>query len=565
MPDFEVTSPDGKTFIVSAPEGATQDQALAYAKEQHAAAPAPASGPPVGRLRSVAQGLGDMAYGGAQLMAHTFGGFEQNPIVRGVGRALGMETNTPAQIDEKVTARESDYQAKRKAAGEDGIDGYRMLGNAAASLPLAAVLPVGATLGGAVAAGAVGGAVTGALEPVTGGDYWQGKKNQLLASTAGGAALGPAGLVAGRMIAPRVAPAVRTLDDAGVKLTPGQIVGGTAQRLEDAAQSIPVVGDAIKGARRQGLESFNRSAANEALEPIGATVGAATPAGREMAQETGDQISGAYQRAYSQAQPFGPDAQFAQDIQQLGQQFLTPASRNIFAKVLQNDVISRIQAGGGQIDAEAFQAIKQELGNRARQFSASQEPHNRELADAFGGVLEAMHGLMARSNPQTAPLLRQADAAFARNVRVEGAAGRVGSPDGVFTPAQLSGAVRAADGSVRHNAYARGNALMQDLSDAGKSVLPSTVPDSGTGLRTTMNALALGGAAYLDPTTATIGAGIMAAYTSPAQRFMQRALLAPRAAGVTAAGEAVAGSGGVLGGVVANEWGRPLPNRLLQD
>lgn len=33
MPDFEVTSPDGRKFIVTAPPGATQDQILAYAKE----------------------------------------------------------------------------------------------------------------------------------------------------------------------------------------------------------------------------------------------------------------------------------------------------------------------------------------------------------------------------------------------------------------------------------------------------------------------------------------------------------------------------------------------------
>ena len=34
MPKFEVTSPEGKTFEVNAPEGATQEQALAYAKQE---------------------------------------------------------------------------------------------------------------------------------------------------------------------------------------------------------------------------------------------------------------------------------------------------------------------------------------------------------------------------------------------------------------------------------------------------------------------------------------------------------------------------------------------------
>jgi predicted phage tail protein len=36
MPDYEVTSPDGKKFVVTAPDGASQDQVLAYAQQQFA-------------------------------------------------------------------------------------------------------------------------------------------------------------------------------------------------------------------------------------------------------------------------------------------------------------------------------------------------------------------------------------------------------------------------------------------------------------------------------------------------------------------------------------------------
>ena len=34
MPDYEITSPDGKKFVITAPEGASQDEVLAYAKRQ---------------------------------------------------------------------------------------------------------------------------------------------------------------------------------------------------------------------------------------------------------------------------------------------------------------------------------------------------------------------------------------------------------------------------------------------------------------------------------------------------------------------------------------------------
>ena len=38
MPDFEITAPDGRKFIVTAPDGATQDEVLAYAQKQHGSA-----------------------------------------------------------------------------------------------------------------------------------------------------------------------------------------------------------------------------------------------------------------------------------------------------------------------------------------------------------------------------------------------------------------------------------------------------------------------------------------------------------------------------------------------
>ena len=43
MPAYDVTAPDGRTFEVNAPEGATQDEVLAYAKRMYSSMPAPES------------------------------------------------------------------------------------------------------------------------------------------------------------------------------------------------------------------------------------------------------------------------------------------------------------------------------------------------------------------------------------------------------------------------------------------------------------------------------------------------------------------------------------------
>lgn len=63
--DYEVTSPTGKIYVVTAPEGATEDQVLAYAQSEYGKleAPAPQAAPEKpstwgGAVKNVAQGLG---------------------------------------------------------------------------------------------------------------------------------------------------------------------------------------------------------------------------------------------------------------------------------------------------------------------------------------------------------------------------------------------------------------------------------------------------------------------------------------------------------------------------
>lgn len=58
MADFDITAPDGRKFRVSAPEGATQDEALAYAKEQFAKMPTQAPNPNPGVAGMVKFGAG---------------------------------------------------------------------------------------------------------------------------------------------------------------------------------------------------------------------------------------------------------------------------------------------------------------------------------------------------------------------------------------------------------------------------------------------------------------------------------------------------------------------------
>lgn len=66
MPDYDITSPDGKKYTVTAPQGATQEQILSYAQRHHAenAAPANTDPQPNGFMRGAGErmlGVGELA------------------------------------------------------------------------------------------------------------------------------------------------------------------------------------------------------------------------------------------------------------------------------------------------------------------------------------------------------------------------------------------------------------------------------------------------------------------------------------------------------------------------
>lgn len=495
-------------------------------------------------------GLGDMAHGGAQLLANTLptgvvegvndaaAWVNRQPVVGPVTRALGMTPATPQEINQRVTEREREYQASR--GPDPGIDWARIGGQVVAGLPIAAATTP-ATLPGAVGVGALTGAAQGALQPVTEGEYAPGAiQNAAFGALAGGAG-GAAAYGLGRVLQGRqaasVRPEVRELSDAGVRLTPGQIAGGYAQRVEDSLGSVPVLGAQIRARQAEGIESFNRAVANRVLAPLGQRVNDNAPVGRELVENVYERIGAAYDDVLPRVRPFGADAQFGQELAQATQQAVTPSSQGAFASIMQNDVLPRVQ--GAAIDGRTWKEIDQRLGFHVRSYLRSNSPADQETARALLETQGAFRRLLGRANPNIAPEVRAADQAFAQYIRMERAAAGQAATDGVFSPAQFSGAVRMSDPTARRGAYARGDALMQDLSDAGRAVMPRTVPDSGTPERAALIALLAGGPAMATGASpASIAAGLAAAgvYSNPGRAMVQAALLGRRPEALAAAG-----------------------------
>lgn len=496
--DWSTVQWDGAESPVRSPDGALR---VEMSQESNTAATAPAAQPTQAQkiqgstFGRMAQGaVVDPLNAGAQLLVNAVPGgvvdavnsatqyVNELPVVGPITRALGMTPATAQDVNQGVQQQEQQYQAARQATGDSGFDWARLSGNVAATAPLAAAMApaAGLSVPAAIATAAGSGAVFGGLQPVTEqGDYAENKLRQMAVGGAAGGVLSGAGNALARVISPRasVNPNVQTLLDEGVTPTPGQLLGGTAQRVEDKAVSVPILGDAIRGARERGVQEFNEAALNRAVEPLGQRV---TATGREGMQQVQRIVGDAYDNILPRLN-FRADNQFAQEIGTLQQmaQTLPPGQAQQFETILRDQVIGRLTRQGGAT-GQNYRAIESELGRLGANYRSSAVAGERELGMAITELQSSLREALTRSNPQVAQELASINQAYSMLTRLQRAASATGANEGVFTPAQFAAAVRAADGTVRKNAYARGDALMQDLSDAGRSVMNTTVPNSGT-------------------------------------------------------------------------------------
>ena len=534
----------------------SDEQLMALARPQ---------GPGMGER--IAMGAGDLVQGGAQLLANSLPTGVVDAVNRGASALnerfpftarLGMTPATPQQVNEQVTARENEYQGRREAAGQTGVDWARMGGNVAATLPLALAAPVPTTLGRAALGGAAMGGANSALAPIpdaTEETFGTQKGRQVLTGAGVGAVAGPAAYMVGRAISPNLDPNVARLQAEGVQMTPGQILGGAFRRVEDASTSLPIVGDKIRQAQQNSVESFNRAALNRVLEPIKAKLPDNVAVGRDAINYVDDAVSNAYRTVLPKMKG-ATDQQFSNDVMSIWNNAINGAlpkdKADQLGRIIDSQIMQKM-GPSGVIPGETLKTIESQLGTWARQFSTSANADDKILGSYVHELQSAFRDMLGRVNPQQLSQgLQEANRAFANLVRVERAAGTGGAVDGVFTPSQLSQAVRMSDSSSRRAATARGDALMQDLSDAGKAVLPATMGDSGTFTRGALNAGTLGALATAGltgnlPLAPMAAAGLAyGAYTNPMQRLAQALLAGQRSAPTQRLGDFVTGGGVAL-------------------
>jgi hypothetical protein len=343
-------------------------------------------------------------------------------------------------------------------------------------------------------------------------------------------------------LAPRVQPAVQKLLGEGVKLTPGQIMGGAAKWTEDRAMSAPFIGDMIRNARQQSLDTFNVAAINRALKPLNMSLPENVPIGHDAVAHVQDTLNGAYQKLLPtlKVDLDTPLVKGLADVQKAAQGRLLPEQYKQFQNIVRSEVLQRFRQGG--LNGENFKAVDSELGGMIRRFGQSASGGDQELANALKGVQGELRAMIDRQNVEAAPTLKAINQGWAALTRLENAASRPGAVNGVFSPSQLAAATRAGDSTARKRASAAGGAMMQDLAHAAQEVLPSKIPDSGTAGRTLFNLASGGGLlagaklGLINP-LAVAGAGLTAIpYTRIGRAAAEKALTA-RPGEVRAAGE----------------------------
>lgn len=489
---------------------------------------------PISRMEKIGMGMKDPIEGGAQLLT--------NILPKGVVEAgnkannwLADKTGLVARLpeggmNELVKQNEAAYQAKRTAAGESGFDGYRMAGNVVSPANLAIAARTTNLLARAPAAAnaALSGGITALAAPVTGENFWTEKAKQSAAGAAGGAAVNGVTSSLARVISPNasVNPQLQLLRREGVRPTIGQTLGGVANRVEEKMQSVPIIGDAIQSARQSAGDDLSRAAINRSLAPIGQSLPEGM-AGNEAILFARRALGDAYDTVLPRM-AVQQDQQFAQGVtslrQMVNQGAIGNGAKGQFSRFVNNEVAPLFQ-GQSAMTGETLKRLQSKITEQIKNTQQSTNADERLLSNAYKELGDQLNQLSIRSNPQLAPVLQAINTGYANFKRVQRAGSSVAAEEGMFTPAQLHNAVKAMDKSKDKARFSEGDALMQDLSAAGKNLLSNKVPNSGT-----VDRLLLGGGAlgsyFVNP---AIPAGLIAGagmYTQPMQSLLRGAVSA---------------------------------------
>lgn len=473
-----------------------------------------------GMMQSLGEGLATPVLGAAQMAEHLI------PI-NGMLHSLGVPgVKSTEELDKALNDRHKELLAE-----DDGhINWARMAGEVAS--PINYVGPYATEMSGLsnLARSTLGAMWSSAMQPVDTEKegFAKGKVKQI----AEGGVAGVATNAAGRVLSDAIKPGDATkLAQAGIRLTPGQTVGGLVRRGEEALRSVPLLGAAIRHGEDITRGDFNIAVYNRALEPIGEKY-SGKAIGTEGVDKLRQQISAAYDRVLPNVK-FQADQQLANDFNNLRQLAgeMPPDQVRQFTNIAMGRVYKRLQPTG-TMDGYTFKQVESELTYLASGMHSSGDAAQRQLGDAVDELNQMLRSNLARQNPGQRAELGANNKAWSMYARVRRAATNRVTSNGEFTPTDLLAALRASDKSPGKGMFSTGKAPMQDLAAPASNVIRNKMADSGTPERQMWGHLATGGAvaggAYgmshgVDPAWLAAGLPAIAPYNGPAMSLLRGA------------------------------------------
>ncbi len=544
---IEVELPDGS--VAEFPDGTSPEQIQTILAQQFprtsAAAvpaipepmgiPAPAAGP-----ATAARTAGEQALLTAGDVARSYAS----------GGTMGTSDELVARINElrgKGTYEQNLARERGKLAAVSPW--IRVPGEAAGMMAATALVP------GAMGPGVLRGAATGAAGGgLFGFGSGEGGLEERAKSAGFGAAAGGAGGAVGGLLSNLISPpasrspALQALMREGITPTPGQVagqggmVGKTAQQVEEALTSVPLINQAVRAGKTRGMEEFNEAAINRAMAPTGKT---ASKIGYEGIKEANAAISKTWDDTLK-----GITVQWDDTLGQQVADVLADAQRSLtkraYKKLMSevSDLASQETMESTSTTGRHAYTIVDNLGKKAAEFQGSEKIYDKRLGAALGELREVfIDQIMRSAPPEKAAKLTELRKAYPEYLLIERAAGMKGAREGVFSPAQYNAAARALEPTKRKSYWARGQARGQDLARAATEVMGQNLPNSGTTDRAIIAAL-LGGPAVgatVDPLAGAAVTGGLLAGSLPYTPLLQRALaagMATRPAGAPAAARA---------------------------
>jgi hypothetical protein len=306
--------------------------------------------------------------------------------------------------------------------------------------------------------------------------------------------------------------------------------GRLASTTEEKLQSLPVVGDWIRGRRQGAVDAWRNDLVNR-VSPAGHT-----PIGDNTWERLAD-ANRAYTSRYVAAlrgQQVPPSRLFESQVAQITNNPRSGLSdrqqgeaRDLVMRYYNSmfhgnspntgpagtsPIIQGTQRGTPiSIDAENAKGFEAFLTKQAAQYRKSDQPGASDMAQLFENLERAWSVSYRRALPsQSRIAIRGLDQSYAPYKTVERAAAYTGNDFGDFTPQQLVQAVRARTPQPR---FSRGQGILQNEAASARDTLIDRVPNSGTADRTALASVATG--ALLSPmkTAATLGIAIPAMTT----------------------------------------------------